>query len=75
MYCQKISNGVISDPKFLLHISFILGLYLWVQGSFGHFLKIYPFQQIKAVGLLVNYTFIFSHSSTGVVTGRIKNKD
>ena len=67
MNCQKISNRVISDPKFLLHI-FILGLYLWVQGSFGHFLKIYPFQQIKAVGLLVNYTFIFSHSfaSTGV---------
>ena len=31
----------------------------------------------KSVGLLVNYTFIFSHSfaSTGVVTGRIKNKD
>ena len=33
--------------------------------------------QLDSIGLLVNYTFIFSHSfaSTGVVTGRIKNKD
>ena len=49
-----------------------LGLYLWVQGSFGHFLKIYPFQQIKAVGKLHFYIltqFCFHWCD------RINNKD